>query len=149
MDIEAVFLADFMADLTDSLEKRLALDVTYGAADFGDNNVSVGFLADGVDEPLDLVGDMRNNLNGFAEVFAAAFLRDNVRVDLACREVRELVEILAIRNSDGEMYGTNSQTIIKGFKAIIEAFGEPVPFEVLEGVGRSGRTYYYIDIVDD
>ena len=74
MDIQAVFLADFMADLTDSLEKRLALDVTYGAADFGDNNVSVGFLADGVDEPLDLVGDMRNNLNGFAEVFAAAFL---------------------------------------------------------------------------
>ena len=37
---------------------------------------------------------MRNNLNGFAEVFAAAFLRDNVRVDLACREIRELVEIL-------------------------------------------------------
>ena len=61
----------------------------------------------------------------------------------------EVVEILAIRTSDGEMFGTNSQTIIKGFKAIIEAFGEPVPFEVLEGIGRSGRTYYYIDIVDD
>lgn len=61
----------------------------------------------------------------------------------------EVVEILAVRTTENEMFGTNSQTMIKGFKAIIEAFGEPVPFEVLEGIGRSGRTYYYIDIVDD
>ena len=39
MNQNGIFMADFVLELTDCLEKRLALDVTYGAADLNDGNV--------------------------------------------------------------------------------------------------------------
>ena len=39
------------------------------------------------DARLELVGDVRNDLDGVAEVFAAPFLAQHVPVDLACGEV--------------------------------------------------------------
>ena len=43
--------------------------------------------------PLDLVGDVRDDLHGVAEVLAAALARDHLRVDLAGRDVRRLAEV--------------------------------------------------------
>ena len=52
-------------------------------------------LAGEATDPLfDLVGDVRDDLHGLAEVVAAAFLRDDGRVDLARRGVRVLVQVL-------------------------------------------------------
>ena len=78
MNVEPVVLSDLVTDLTNRLDKRLAFDIAYCAADFGNYNVGVGLFADGIDKTLNLVGDVRNNLNRFAEVFSAAFLCENV-----------------------------------------------------------------------
>ena len=43
--------------------------------------------------PLDLVGDVRDDLHGVAQVLAAAFARDNLRVDLAGGDVGRLAEV--------------------------------------------------------
>ena len=94
VDKQAVAAADLGGYLTDGLKERLRLDVAGRAADLGDDNVRRGLFADRVDERLDLVGDMRNDLHGLAEVLAGAFLVQNVPVDLAGGEVGELVEVL-------------------------------------------------------
>ena len=49
-------------------------DVAGGAADLGDDHVGLGLLGDLVDAVLDFVGDVRNDLHGFAEVIALAFV---------------------------------------------------------------------------
>ena len=45
------------------------------------------------DAVLDLVGDVRDDLDGVAEVLAAALLGDHGRVDLAGRDVRPAVQV--------------------------------------------------------
>ena len=61
---KAVFASDFKRDLADSLKERLGFDITYRAADFGDDNVGVGLFRNGIDESLDFVRDVGNDLNG-------------------------------------------------------------------------------------
>ena len=62
-------LADVEGELADRLQERQALDVADGAADLGDDDVDVvgRQLADG---RLDLVGDVRDDLDGLAQVLA-------------------------------------------------------------------------------
>ena len=86
VDVEAVLLADVERELADGFEERQALDVADGAADLGDDHVHVvgGQLAD---RGLDLVGDVRDDLHGLAEVIAAPLLLDDGQVDLAGGEV--------------------------------------------------------------
>ena len=83
---ENVLPPDVMADLARRLQKRLRLDVPHGAADFGDDDVrpvpvGVG-LGHRQDAPFDLVGDVRDHLDGVAEVLAASFLGDDGRIHL-------------------------------------------------------------------
>ena len=94
MDKEAVLPADLQRDLANGLQKRLGLDVADGAADLRDNDVRVGLFADGVDEFLDLVRDVRNDLHRRAEIFAAPLLVEDVPVDLTGRQIGILVQIL-------------------------------------------------------
>jgi hypothetical protein len=76
---------DLEAELPDRLQERQRLDVADGAADLDDLDVHA--LADAADALLDLVGDVRDDLDGAAEVVAAALLGDDVLVDLAAGEV--------------------------------------------------------------
>ena len=92
MDEEAVVPADLVAGLAGRLEERQRLDVADGAADLGDDDVDV-VAAHREDAVLDLVGDVRDHLHGVAEVVAAALLGDHRRVDLARRDVGDLVEV--------------------------------------------------------
>ena len=76
---------------------------------------------------LDFVGNVRDDLDGVAEVFAAAFLCDNGGVDLAGGHVSGLVEVFvqeALVVSDVEV----------GFSTVV---GDK-DFTVLEGVHRTG-----------
>ena len=88
---EAVVAADVVAHLAGRLEERQRLDVADRAADLGDHDVRR--VAVGVgrghrpDAGLDLVGDVRDDLDGVAEVLAAALLGDHRRVDLAGGDV--------------------------------------------------------------
>ena len=94
MDEQAVAPADLGRHLTDGLEEGLGLNVARRAADLGDDHIRRGLFADRVDERLDLVGDVRDDLHGLAQVFARALLVEHVPVDLAGRQVGELVQIL-------------------------------------------------------
>ena len=96
VDVQDVLAADVLAELADGLEERKALDVADGAADLGDEHVHAGALGEAVHAALDLVGDVRDDLDGAAEVVAAPLLGDDGVVDAAGGDVgvalHELVE---------------------------------------------------------
>ena len=94
MNIACVVPADFQADLTDGLDKRLALDIADRTADFGDNNVRVGLFADPVNKPLDFIGNVGNGLHRGAEVSALPLLLDDVGIYFTGGQVGVLVQIL-------------------------------------------------------
>ena len=75
----------FVAELADRLEERQALDVADRAADLAQHEVEVVVAV--ADEILDRVGDVRNHLDGGAEIIAAALLGDDVLIDAAGGDV--------------------------------------------------------------
>jgi len=85
VDEDGVFATEFLAHLADGFKEGQRLDIAYGAADFDDGHIAIGRdLAHGV---FDLVGDVRNDLHGLAEIVAAALLGDDLLVDAAGGEV--------------------------------------------------------------
>ncbi len=76
---------------------------------------------------LDLVGDVRNNLHGVAEVLATAFPRDDLGVDLPRGDVRGLSEV----DVEESLVVTDVEI---GLRAIV---GDE-HLTVLEGVHRAG-----------
>ena len=97
---EDAVAAEVVADLACGLEEGQRLDVADGAADLGDDDVR----RVGVGDPgragglrphplLELVGDVRDDLHGVAEVLAAALALDDPVVDLAGRDVRAALEV--------------------------------------------------------
>ena len=68
MDEDHVLAPDVVAELADGLQERQRLDVADGAADLGDDHV--GVLGHPHDAGLDLVGDVRDDLDGVAEELA-------------------------------------------------------------------------------
>src|ERR1044072_2245198 len=76
MNEERVAGPFFVAHLANGFEKRKRFDVADGAADLDDDHVRVVVLSDFANGVLDLVRDVRNDLNSFAEVIAAPFLLD-------------------------------------------------------------------------
>jgi hypothetical protein len=88
VDEHAVAPADVDRELADGLEERQRLDVAHRAADLRDDDVDVALLGDQADALLDLVGDVRDDLHGAAEVVAAALAPDDRVVDAAGGDVR-------------------------------------------------------------
>ena len=86
VDEDGVFAAEFLAHLADGFEEGERFDVADGAADFDDGDVCAigGDFAHGV---LDFVGDVGDDLDGFAEVVAAALFENDLLVDAAGGEV--------------------------------------------------------------
>ena len=132
VDKQAVAAANLGRNLTDSLEERLGLDITGRAADLGDDDIRRGLFADRIDERLDLVGDMRDNLHGFAQILARSLLVEHIPVYLTSGQVGEFVQILV----DKALIVTEVEV---GFRAVV---GD-VYFAVLERTHRAG---VYIDI---
>src|ERR1051326_6606633 len=85
VQVADIVASELEADLPDRLEERQRLDVADCAADLDDRHVRVARAA--LDERLDLVGDVRDHLDGAAEVVAAPLLLDHRLVDLAGGEV--------------------------------------------------------------
>ena len=73
------------AQLAGCLEERLGLDVAHGAADLDHGHVGIAGALDHA--ALDLVGDVRDHLDGGAQVVTAALLAQHVLVDTAGGEV--------------------------------------------------------------
>ena len=77
-----------VAELADGFQEGQALDIADRAADFDQHKVEFGGSAQ--HDILDGVGDMRNDLDGGAEIVAAAFLGDHLGIDFARRRIVEL-----------------------------------------------------------
>ena len=121
VDVEHVVAADVLAELADGLEEREALDVADRAADLGDEHVDLGELGQAVHAALDLVGDVRDDLHGAAEVVAAALLGDDAVVDAAGGDVGvaldELVEealvVAQVEVGLGAVLGDEDLTVLE------------------------------------
>ena len=121
VDEDRVLAAQFLAHLANGLKKRQRLDVADRAADLDNGHVrAVGRdLAHGV---LDLVGDVRNDLDGFAEVVAAPLLQDDLLVDAAGGEVvvareRRMGEALVVAQVEvglGAVVGDKNLAVLEG-----------------------------------
>ena len=85
VDVEHVLAPDVLLELADGLEERQPLDVADRAADLDDHDVRAA--GDARDGRLDLVGDVRNDLDRPAEVVAPALLLDDGEIDLPGRDV--------------------------------------------------------------
>jgi hypothetical protein len=93
VDVTHVVASHGLSELPDRLEEREDLDVADRAADLRDHHIDV-LGGDGGDPPLDLVGHMGDDLDGLAEVVAAAFLGDDRLVDRTGRGVAGTWEVL-------------------------------------------------------
>src|ERR1700729_1680587 len=81
MHEDDVFRAELEAHLADGLKKGERFDVADGAADFDENYVDR--IRDFPERGFNFVGDVRDDLDGFAEIIAAAFLGNDGFVDAA------------------------------------------------------------------
>ena len=94
MHEEDVLAAELVPDLTRGLDERLRLDVTDGAADLGDDDIGLRVLGClQPHAPLDLVGDVRDDLHRVAEVLTPALAGDDLGVDLSGRDVGRLAQV--------------------------------------------------------
>jgi hypothetical protein len=94
VDERAAVSPDLVPQLPDGLQEREALDVADRAADLDDQHVGVLGGGVGPDPLLDLVGDMRDDLHGLAQVIAPTLLLDDRGVDRAGGEVGAAVQVL-------------------------------------------------------
>ncbi len=88
VDVDGVVARQVVLDLTDRLEERQALDVADGAADLAQHEIIRVIAVE--DEILDRVGDVRNHLDGGAEIVAAPLLGEDVLIDAPCSDVVRL-----------------------------------------------------------
>ena len=122
---EDIVLVLLVGELAQGFQIGHPLDVPDGPPDLDDTDVvALGGLAD---TPLDVVGDMRDNLDGTAQVVAGAFFLDDVLVGLARGDV--VVE----RHVDIE-----EPLVVPQVEVDFPAVLEHVHLAVLEGVHRPG-----------
>jgi hypothetical protein len=126
MDITAVLAADIEGELANGFQKRLTFDVADCAANLGDDDVDAR-LSQLVDAVLDLVGDVRNDLHGLAEILAAPLLLDHRQVNLPSRVVG-----IARQRAVGE------PLIVPQVEISLAAIVEDVDLAVLVGTHRPG-----------
>ena len=93
MDEKRIFLADFQCHLTDGFQKRLAFDVAGRAADLGNDDIGICLAPDLINKRFDLVGNVRDDLNGFSQIFAVSFLVQDIPVDLSGGQVGIFIEV--------------------------------------------------------
>src|SRR5690242_7802529 len=79
MNIDGVIARKVITELPDRFEERQPFDVPNCAADFAQNEVEA--LIAVANEILDRIGDVRNDLNGRAEIVTAPLARQNILID--------------------------------------------------------------------
>ena len=82
LDVHDTVAALFQPDLANGFEEGQALNVANRSTDFDHDDVDIG-CGERADARFDFVGDVRDHLDGVAEVIAMAFLLEHVPVDAA------------------------------------------------------------------
>src|SRR6202158_173716 len=95
MNVDGVIARKVVLDLADRLEEWQALDIADGASDLAQHEVEPVIALE--DEILDRVGDVRDHLDGSAEIVATPLFREKLLVDAAGGDV-----VLARARSAGE-----------------------------------------------
>ena len=85
MDADRLVAAEVVPQLADRFDEGQAFDVADGPADLANHEIEPVDIAER--EFLDGVGDVRNDLDGRAEIIAAPFLRDDVAINAARGDV--------------------------------------------------------------
>jgi hypothetical protein len=93
VDVQHVGSADVLAHLADRLEEGQRFDIADGAPDLHDDDIGIAVARHATDPLLDLVGDVRDDLDRAAQVVAATLLGDDSLVDAARRDVAELAQV--------------------------------------------------------
>ena len=94
MDQHRVARPQLLAELADRLQKRLALNIAHGPADF-DNGDPVFLRRPCLIKPgFDLVGDMRDHLDRPSAEISVAFLLEDRPVNLSCGHIGILIQAL-------------------------------------------------------
>ena len=127
MNVNGIVGADFPTDLPDGFQKGLGFNITGRTANLGNDDISIGFGADFVDEFFYFIGDMGNILHRRAQILTASFLVNDIGEDLAGRQVGILIKIFI----DEALIMAQVQI---GFSAV---FGYK-DFAVLVGAHRAG-----------
>ncbi len=126
MHVADVVPPRLLAVLPDGLEEGEDLDVADRAADLGDDDVDV-LGGDATDAPLDLVGDVGDDLDGAAEVVTAALGGQHGLVDRAGRGVGAAGEVLV-----------DEALVVAEVEVGLAAVVGDEHLAVLEGVHRAG-----------
>jgi len=95
MNVDRVAARQVIAELTDRLEVRQAFDIADRATDLAQDEVE--FIVAIANEIFDGIGDVRNNLDGRAEIIAATLLSENFLIDATGRNI-----VLARRRAASE-----------------------------------------------
>ena len=83
MNKDRVSLAFLIADLPDRFQKRQRFDIADGSADLNDQNIGFVFFGNRPDRCLYFVGNVRDDLDGLAEIIAASFFFDDGEINAA------------------------------------------------------------------
>ena len=95
MNIQHVFAADFAFQLARRFKERQGFNVADRAADFGDDHIRRILLEGDLQHAaLDLVGDVRDDLNGRAQILALALTGDDGIIHAAAGDVGRLRQTL-------------------------------------------------------
>ncbi len=127
VDEKHILAPDLVAQLAQRFQEWLGLDVAHRPADLHDDHIRLGLLANPGHAALDLVGDVRDHLDGPAQEIAAALLADDLGIHLSAGEVAEAAEA----DVDETFVVTQVQV---GFGAVIQH----VDFSMLVGTHRPG-----------
>ncbi len=92
MDIQRVLAPGIRAHLAQRLQEGQRLDIAHRAADFDQHYLGVGGLGNQADAPLNLVGNMRDDLDCAAKIIAAPFLADHFGIHLPGGDIAHAVQ---------------------------------------------------------
>ena len=113
VDIKTVLAADVAPHLAQGFQERQAFNITHCAAHLNQHNFRPGGFRHFADAAFNDIGDMRDDLDGAAQVVAPPFAGDDFFVNLACGNVADLVEA-----------GVNETFVVAqvqvGFSAIVQ-----------------------------
>ena len=91
MQVEHIPPSDILTHLANRFQKWLAFNIANCAANFHDNHIRVGLACHRLDTILNLIGDMRNDLNGTAEVLSASLFANDRSINLPGRYIIGLI----------------------------------------------------------
>ena len=77
MHIKNIAPSDIFAHLANSFKKGFALDIAHGATNLNNHHISISTACHSMHAILNLIGDMRDNLNGTTQIFATPLFADH------------------------------------------------------------------------